>query len=350
MAIKKREILISIVCPLFNKEPYIKSTISAVLRQTDERWELIIVDDGSTDNSLKIAKSFAEQEKRIRVIERCIYSKKRGANVCRNLGVKMSTGSHIVFLDADDKMLDYCIQQRVRSVEKYPGHMLYVFNVAYNNGANDLPYKKLAPNFVERLKFLVSRDKVRYFLVRFLKFDLPWHTSGPLWDKGFFKSIDGFNENIQRLQDPDIHIRALLNNSLKIKNLMLNTRFDILHRTNSDRVTWTEEQFLFRQLQAISDFLPGITVQIMNKELLKYLQGYLIFAETLLYRYMRKNPEKLTDSLKYLDVIYSDSITNGIITATYRYFIKMYRLCVTRHLLPLKIPGALLFLYKKVVL
>ena len=91
--------LVSIITPLYNSERYIDETIVSVLNQTYNNWEMIIIDDCSTDNSFKIAKKNALKDGRIRLYSNRINI---GVSATRNLGIKKSKGRFIAFLDADD--------------------------------------------------------------------------------------------------------------------------------------------------------------------------------------------------------------------------------------------------------
>lgn len=88
--------MISIIIPLYNKENYIKTTIKSVLNQTFNKFELIIIDDGSTDDSLKIVQSISDE--RIKVIS----IENGGVSNARNIGIKNSQFEWIAFLDGDD--------------------------------------------------------------------------------------------------------------------------------------------------------------------------------------------------------------------------------------------------------
>lgn len=88
---------ISIIMPNFNSEKYIKSAINSVLNQTFKKWELIIVDDNSNAQTIKILKNY--KNKKIKLI---FLKKNKGAAYCRNLAIKKSTGKYLTFLDSDD--------------------------------------------------------------------------------------------------------------------------------------------------------------------------------------------------------------------------------------------------------
>lgn len=91
--------LISIVMPLYNCENFLTQSIDSILEQTYENWELILVDDCSTDKSGAIALSYAEEDKRIRYYK---LEKNSGAAVVRNTGIQKVTGDILCFLDSDD--------------------------------------------------------------------------------------------------------------------------------------------------------------------------------------------------------------------------------------------------------
>lgn len=90
--------LISVVMPAYNMESYIGDSIRSVLNQTISDWELIIINDGSTDNSLTVIEPFVTSDSRIKVITQ----ENGGVSVARNHGLKVAAGRYIAFLDADD--------------------------------------------------------------------------------------------------------------------------------------------------------------------------------------------------------------------------------------------------------
>lgn len=90
--------LVSIITPLYNGERFVRQTIESVLAQTYARWEMIIVNDGSKDNSERIALSYSERDSRIRVFSQ----PNRGSASARNHGIREAAGRYMVFLDADD--------------------------------------------------------------------------------------------------------------------------------------------------------------------------------------------------------------------------------------------------------
>lgn len=92
------EVKISIIVPIFNVEKYLKDCIESIVNQTYNNLEIILIDDGSTDNSSKICQDYADIDIRILVVR----IENRGLSVARNTGLKNATGDYIMFLDGDD--------------------------------------------------------------------------------------------------------------------------------------------------------------------------------------------------------------------------------------------------------
>lgn len=114
--------LVSVVIPLFNKEHCIADTIQSVLAQTFSDIELIIVDDGSSDNSLSIAKSIADR--RISIY----HKENEGVSATRNYGVEKATSDLILFLDADDYLYPHCVETLVNLRKDFPNAQLWSAN------------------------------------------------------------------------------------------------------------------------------------------------------------------------------------------------------------------------------
>ncbi|MFW5980984.1 MAG: glycosyltransferase family 2 protein [bacterium] len=91
--------LVSIITPLYNSEKYIAETIESVLAQTYQSWEMIVVDDCSSDCGPQIVEEYAEKDKRIRLIR---LEKNSGAAVARNRAIEEAEGRYLAFLDSDD--------------------------------------------------------------------------------------------------------------------------------------------------------------------------------------------------------------------------------------------------------
>ena len=89
---------VSIIIPVFNAEKYLEKCLDSLVNQTLEDIEIICIDDGSTDNSLEILKTYEQKDKRIKVLQQT--NKKQGA--ARNYGIREAIGEYIGFVDSDD--------------------------------------------------------------------------------------------------------------------------------------------------------------------------------------------------------------------------------------------------------
>lgn len=107
--------LVSIIVPVYNAEKFIKDTITNILEQTYQNFELIIINDCSKDNSKKIIKEYEKKDKRIKLIEN---KKNSGAANSRNNGIKNANGRYICFLDADDKWDKDKLEKQVNFMKK----------------------------------------------------------------------------------------------------------------------------------------------------------------------------------------------------------------------------------------
>lgn len=90
--------LISVIVPVYNIEKYLPRCIDSILNQTYKNWEAIFINDGSTDNSLKILEEYKRKNERIKIIDK----KNAGSGAARNDGIESSKGKYIAFLDSDD--------------------------------------------------------------------------------------------------------------------------------------------------------------------------------------------------------------------------------------------------------
>lgn len=98
--------MISIIVPVYNIAEVVSYCIESVIRQSVDTWELILVDDGSTDNSLEILKRYARENKRINVVSKT----NGGLSSARNLGIEHASGEWIMFVDGDDYLADNTIK------------------------------------------------------------------------------------------------------------------------------------------------------------------------------------------------------------------------------------------------
>ncbi len=187
--------LVSIITPLYNNDRTIEETIQSVLNQTYCNWEHIIVDDGSSDNSPCCVRKYIETDTRIRYYVR--NREPKGGSVCRNIGASYAKGEYLIFLDADDLLLNTCLENRVKLMNDNHNALFAVFSMA-----------SFETNIKEAILF--SSLNKGNFLYLFIATECLWQITSPIWTINFFQELKGFNENYPRLQDPELHIRAII--------------------------------------------------------------------------------------------------------------------------------------------
>lgn len=139
--------LVSIVTPVYNAEKYISDTIESVLDQTYKNFELLLIDDHSTDNSYKIIKNYESDDSRIRVLQTEINS---GAAVARNTGIENAKGQYIAFVDSDDKWYNTKLEKQISFMkEKAVGFTYTKFELINGDGS----LKKSATALPEKLSY-----------------------------------------------------------------------------------------------------------------------------------------------------------------------------------------------------
>ena len=115
------ENLVSIVVPAYNAERYLEECIESVLAQDHANWELILVDDGSLDNTYRICTEYAGKDSRIRVF----HNDNHGVSYSRNFGIDMAQGDYLCFIDADDKILPDYLSQLLNQITENRGDIVF---------------------------------------------------------------------------------------------------------------------------------------------------------------------------------------------------------------------------------
>jgi glycosyltransferase involved in cell wall biosynthesis len=228
---------VSVIIPCYNDSRHLLETLHSVASQDLASFECLIIDDGSDDGSWDIALDFSQSQMHFQVYRRP-DSLPKGANSCRNFGAEMALGRYLVFLDADDLLEKGALTYRLTQLP--PEVNLAIFKTA--NFSSDLhqasPFSDLVKNGL----------KAQDYLDLFLDYSIPWHTSSGLWEKSFFLKINGFDPGLQRFQDVDIHIRALVNSSLRLW-VDTSSRFTSFYRKSEyhQEVTLSKRKFLLNQ-------------------------------------------------------------------------------------------------------
>ena len=124
------EFKVSIVIPVYNTEDYVGRAIESAICQTYSNVEIIIVNDGSTDNSAEICKQYMASDSRIKYF----YTENRGVSAARNIGIEKCTGDFIQFLDSDDEMSSEKTEKLMRLIKKKDVDIVFGGYEMYKDG------------------------------------------------------------------------------------------------------------------------------------------------------------------------------------------------------------------------
>ncbi|MDM1344684.1 glycosyltransferase family 2 protein [Acinetobacter pseudolwoffii] len=181
--------MFSVVVPLYNKELSIRNTIQSVLNQSYQNFEIIVVNDGSTDNSLKTISEI--QDSRIRVVNQ----ENQGVSAARNSGIKESKYEWVAFLDGDDLWERDHLEEIIKMIDIFPNEKVYVTSFEYSDKRKMFKHKRNSSIF-----------KIENYFLEAIKESLIW-TSIVVVHKSCFEKVGFFNKQLNRGEDLDLWSR-----------------------------------------------------------------------------------------------------------------------------------------------
>ena len=237
--------MFSVIIPLYNKAAYIERAIQSVLSQTFQEFELIVVDDGSTDNpfvqlsviSQQLSVDAPEIYKKVRVIQQ----QNRGVSTARNNGVKLAKYDYIAFLDADDSWEPTYMEEMNGLIAAYPNAGIYGSSYfIVKNGK-----KRIAPIGVEKN---FDRGLINYCQVYSQTLCMPLWTGATIIRKSIFGLENGFNPRLKLGEDFDLWIRVAIKHSVAFLNKPLasyHQDVDLTNRAIGEKLYKPQEHMLF---------------------------------------------------------------------------------------------------------
>ncbi len=283
---------LSIIIPNFNSEIYLEETLQSIQNQTNPKWECIIVDDGSSDSSPQIAKSYCEKDNRFKLLYR--NREPKGESSCRNIGIENAQFDYVMFIDSDDLLVSDCVENRINNMQKNTDLLIHGTDYYYQDGTR---------------KQIRTLKEGNDYLSKFLRFEFPWQVCSPTWNKDFLKKIGGFNESYVNMVDPQLHIRALKEPNI---NIIYKPEFrDTLYRKIPQRKDYKEDVYYYKMTSSLINLLKE---NIHNFKVTKYQNDVLygvgrVLANLIYFRNnFKKNNNEIKEILQYIN-------ESGIITA-----------------------------------
>lgn len=195
-------IKLSVIIPCFNNGNYLKEMMDCCLKQTFKDWELIVVDDQSTDGvTPQIVKDYAERNERIKFFVR--NREPKGSVVCRNIGFELSSGEYVIHFDADDLISDTCFEKRVQFMDENPDCDYASFPAKSFWDGDSLP------QWNGKADFGVSKGK-EDLLCYFLKADYPFSVWCNIYRRKAIEKLS-WDENVKIYTDFSFIVPCILN-------------------------------------------------------------------------------------------------------------------------------------------
>lgn len=310
----------SIIIPAYNVADYLENCVESILKQTYDNYEIIIVDDGSTDETGKVADELLTQSKQINVV----HQSNGGASKARNTGMKRATGDYILFLDGDDFWSDSHFLKQIASelTIELVDVIIFGYSYYYDNEIKESP--------ISRLKDLGEATNFGLF-------------NGPNWNKCISKKL--INKGLSFPED------LVSEDSLYCSSIM--------KRMESFSVI-TSTQYMYRQNRAgsltnvvkernVLDTLRGISRGLSDEKslsevkrkalntyftisyisILPYAKPYLFNQEIrnllIQYKYLLKNSSHINNKSFKMTGIFTSIFGINISTRLFSYLLKFYK-------------------------
>ena len=276
--------MFSVIIPLYNKAPYIAKAIESVLGQTYRDFEVIVIDDGSTDQSLEVAKTF--ENKSIIIISQ----PNSGVSTARNNGVKLAKHPYICFLDADDWWHPTFLEEMKRLITDFPNAGIYGSGYyIVKNGK-----ERIAPIGVPQG---FERGIIDYCEVYAKTLCMPLTSISVVIPKHIFDEEKGFKSQLKFGEDFDLWIRIALKHKVILVNKPLayyNQDVDVNNRGVAVHKTYSPVNHFIFNLDYLYDNEKN---NLRLKILLDKLRVYILLK----YRMQRAFPKEYNAEIKKVD-------------------------------------------------
>lgn len=247
--------LVSIVIPFYNEEAFVGTAIASALAQTYQRREVILVDDGSTDNGADVVRSFGSDVQLVR-------QSNRGGCVARNRGIELARGEFIQFLDADDLLFPEKLTRQVPMAQAHSYSLTYTdHQCRWMDRDGTMEVRAMAVTDPDPFVFILRHKTL--------------HTSGPLYHREWLLEIGGFQDGLPRSQEFEMNLRLAVWLSTRDGSIIHipEVLFEVRRRVGSISSD-TASTYAVK-----ADYLPGIVAALeagdhLNDHRRKELAGY----------------------------------------------------------------------------
>ncbi|WP_313659474.1 glycosyltransferase family 2 protein [Acinetobacter variabilis] len=211
------DIKFSVVIPLYNKEQSIVNTVLSVLKQSYQNFEIVIINDGSTDSSVDVVKNINDE--RIRLI----HQGNQGVSAARNLGITEASYEWIAFLDGDDLWRANHLEEIIKMMNTFPNEKVYVTSFEYSDKRKMFKHKRNSSIF-----------KIENYFLEAIKESLIW-TSIVVVHKSCFEKVGYFNMQLNRGEDLDLWARLA-----RVYRIVKSSKITAIYNIDIDKTSLTK--------------------------------------------------------------------------------------------------------------
>ncbi|HVZ97185.1 MAG TPA: glycosyltransferase family A protein [Chitinophagaceae bacterium] len=252
--------LVSILMTAYNRDRYIAAAIESVLKLSYQNWELVIVDDGSADKTVAIAKEYAAKDNRISVY---INERNLGDYPNRNRAASYARGAYLQYLDSDDTIFDYTLSKMLELAAQYPDTGIFMRSTS------------------DFIRYFTSYDALErhFFEHAFLNYG----PGGTFLSREFFNRIGGYPEKYGPANDMYFNLKAACNGPVVIHPYRTN-----FYRIHDEQESKKEYIYLIENFRYMRDALNELPLPF-TKEKIKWLRkkNYRRFVVNL-FHYLKK--------------------------------------------------------------
>ena len=281
---------VCIILPVYNGSQYIRTAIQSILNQTYRDFEIIVVDDGSTDETYRLIEPWIKDG-----TVHYIHQNNKGPAVARNTGIQAAKGMFLKFLDYDDILYPQQLELQVRHLINKPDHYISVTDYEYKFENKTKKYVKISIGENNQLACFIQGNigPIHSFLVR----------------RSFVQNIGGFDEGLLSCEDTDLWLRLIVNGGFIERINYSGCCYNIIEKSVSSS---PEKQLL--NICKVYEKLNKSLLIIFNELSTDVLEKLLLTNSLLIHRCIKMKIKPLTylpTALKMNQFIYSKN-KNGL--------------------------------------
>ncbi|MCL2881778.1 MAG: glycosyltransferase family 2 protein [Coriobacteriia bacterium] len=276
---------IGIAIPAYNASAFLDRTISSIENQTDEYWRLVVVDDGSTDDSLEILSQFAEKDPRITVI----HQENGGTASALNTGLCALQTEWVAYLGADDEFTPDYVETMRTTIEQIPDSLFYACNLQIIS-----PQKTMLMSDSQKI--------ISYDLDAYLR-KIPFSFAGAVAKKSLYEQIGYFDES-EYAEDLDLLLRILI---LGEKGIQIPEALFICHQEHEDRKSGNLMPQYKSEVKIFGRFLDEHTDQLTGNQIHSLCQEIIRITEVIASRDPKITALETTDGYRSSRTVSADA-------------------------------------------